>query len=269
CPAVALSREPANDDNMKIPPRKKKKPIMTKRWWVYGIIPHTIFEALCVLLSLALSLYICTGKYNLDSINGLCKTININSSVDSATMFEYKYFCSSHEYRFSHDYVGWVTNISFWDPQKNKTVTFWGAAKGKIENINTNNEQLHERVKDIMKTSCTDAFEVDDSGWCKPKAGIKVKDADEIVQGTIPRSYEDVTALGSKRGRTMAFITAVWCEMLRAYTVRSWEPFYKVFNRNMWMHLACSISATLTFFATSIPGITDVLNTTCLYWWQY
>ncbi|GAW82852.1 P-type ATPase4 [Plasmodium gonderi] len=269
CPAVALSREPPNHDNMKTPPRPKKKPIMTKRWWFYGIIPHTIFEALCVLLSLALSLYLCTGNYTLNDIHNSCKTVHLPEIINGQIKHEFKYFCRTYEYRISPEYVGWVTNINFWHPKKKKTVTFWGAAKGKIDNISPQSNEIHPHIRTIMEDGCPENLMQDDWGWCKPRDDATVRGKDDKIDGTFPKNFEDVASKGSKRGRTMAFISAIWCEMLRAYTVRSWEPFYKVFNRNMWMHLACSISATMTFLSTCIPGITSVLNTTCLLWWQY
>ncbi|CAA9990158.1 P-type ATPase, putative [Plasmodium knowlesi strain H] len=270
CPAVALSREPPNHDNMKTPPRPKKQPIMTKKWWFYGIIPHTVFEALCVLVSLAFSLYICTGSYTLNDIHSSCRTVSFPNVSDESIKHEYKYFCSTYEYRVSPDYVGWITNVNFWHPKKNKTVTFWGAAKGKVKNITPTSIEVHPEIRTIMEDGCPGDLETDEYGWCRPKSNIYVSGKDhELPHGVFRKNFEDVASKGSKRGRTMAFISAVWCEMLRAYTVRSWEPFYKVFNRNMWMHLACSISATLTFLSTCIPGITSVLNTTCLLWWQY
>ncbi|SCN59014.1 non-SERCA-type Ca2+-transporting P-ATPase, putative [Plasmodium chabaudi adami] len=269
CPAVALSREPPNADNMKTPPRPKKQPIMTKRWWLYGIIPHTIFEAICVLLSLAFSLYICTGSYTLNDIHNSCRTVNIPNSSNPSESFEYKYFCNTYEYRISPDYIGWITNLNFWDPREDKPVTFWGAAKGKIENITPTHESIHPDIRIIMQNGCFGDLQTDEYGWCKPSSSATAESSDDHVKGAFNRHFEDISSKGSKRGRTIAFISAVWCEMLRAYTVRSWEPFYKVFNRNMWMHFACSISATMTFLSTCIPGITAILNTACLLWWQY
>ncbi|SBT78701.1 non-SERCA-type Ca2+-transporting P-ATPase, putative [Plasmodium ovale] len=269
CPAVALSREPPNDDNMKTPPRPKKQPIMTKRWWFYGILPHTIFEALCVLLSLAFSLYICTGSYTLNDIHNSCKTVKVRDMSNPSVFYEHKYFCSTYEYRVSPEYVGWVTNVNFWHPTKNKPVTFWGAAKGKVKNISPRSMDIHPDLRTIMQNGCPEHLMEDTYGWCKPKDNTRAKGANDKIEGAFHKHFEDIASKGSKRGRTIAFISGVWCEMLRAYTVRSWKPFYKVFNRNMWMHLACSISATLTFFSTCIPGITSVLNTTCLLWWQY
>merc|ERR1719361_1198499 len=45
CPAVALSKEPADPGVMKVAPREKKANIMTKHWWMYGNLPHCFFEA--------------------------------------------------------------------------------------------------------------------------------------------------------------------------------------------------------------------------------
>merc|ERR1719502_559629 len=55
-------------------------------------------------------------------------------------------------------------------------------------------------------------------------------------------------ANGVKKGRTMSFVTAVYCEMMRAYTVKSNRPAVFTFLTNGWMHIACTISAVLTLF---------------------
>merc|ERR1712159_968683 len=45
CPAVALSREPADSTIMSVPPRPKKSNIVTAKWWIYGNFPHIFFQA--------------------------------------------------------------------------------------------------------------------------------------------------------------------------------------------------------------------------------
>ncbi len=67
----------------------------------------------------------------------------------------------------------------------------------------------------------------------------------------------------------MAFVTAVFCEILRAYTVRTWEfSFSKaVFNRNPWLHVTALFSATMTILITLIPGAQDVFSVVSLDWW--
>lgn len=75
---------------------------------------------------------------------------------------------------------------------------------------------------------------------------------------------DSCAAYGSRLGRTQSFITAVYCEMMRAYTVRcapgdGTNPpwMWEVFFRNNWIHIACSISFWLTIAITLIPWISD------------
>merc|ERR1712151_1185537 len=77
---------------------------------------------------------------------------------------------------------------------------------------------------------------------------------------------DSCSAKGSRYGRTQAFITAVYCEMMRAYTVRcapgdGTNPpwMWEVFFRNKWIHIACSISFWLTIAITLIPWISDLV----------
>lgn len=105
-----------------------------------------------------------------------------------------------------------------------------------------------------MKTVCHNLQGCD--GWCIPPD-----------RSLVPVSYTWVNARGSQIGTTQTFITAVYCEMLRAYTVRSWSFFLFVFNRNPWMHLACSLSAVLTILITIIPGIRNLFGLTPISWW--
>merc|ERR1712048_265210 len=65
---------------------------------------------------------------------------------------------------------------------------------------------------------------------------------------------------GLTLGRSVSFITAVMCEMLRAYTVRSLAPVYQVWNRNWIMHFACASSFLLTVSLTFIPGLKDLFK---------
>merc|ERR1719506_2393857 len=72
CPAVALSKEPGDPDNMNVPPRSKKANIMTKHWWFYGNFPHVFFEAVFVIVSLCFNQYLFTGSMTLPQIRELC-----------------------------------------------------------------------------------------------------------------------------------------------------------------------------------------------------
>lgn len=74
---------------------------------------------------------------------------------------------------------------------------------------------------------------------------------------------------GLTLGRSVSFITAVMCEMLRAYTVRSLQPVYKVWNRTVVMHLACASSFLLTVSLTFIPGVKDLFALGTPNWFYY
>lgn len=74
---------------------------------------------------------------------------------------------------------------------------------------------------------------------------------------------------GLTYGRSTSFITAVMCEMLRAYTVRSIEPAVYVFNRNKWMHIACLFSFTMTLLLTVVPGVKEIFYLDTPQWFYY
>lgn len=74
---------------------------------------------------------------------------------------------------------------------------------------------------------------------------------------------------GLTLGRSVSFITAVMCEMLRAYTVRSLQPVYEVWNRNWIMHGACASSFLLTVSLTFIPGVKDLFKLGTPSWFFY
>jgi hypothetical protein len=74
---------------------------------------------------------------------------------------------------------------------------------------------------------------------------------------------------GLTLGRSVSFITAVMCEMLRAYTVRSLQPVYEVWNRNWIMHFACASSFLLTVSLTFIPGVKELFKLDTPMWFYY
>ncbi|PFH31327.1 putative P-type ATPase4 [Besnoitia besnoiti] len=269
CPAVAIAKEPSDEENMKIPPRPRKQPIMTRDWWLYGNLPHTIFEAGCVLMSLALGLYLCTGVVQLGPLHDQCSYFTARDVVNLKDI-DYRYFCRSFEYRVSSGYTGWVTNVDFWSPQTGKVEQVLGAIAGKHPDLTVETPGLDAYIVEAMAGGCPPGVDVDaTTGFCMPKAGTTVRSHADTPLGAASRDYFDVSARGAKMGRTCSFITAVWCEMLRAYTVRSWHWFFTVFNRNPWMHLACSISATLTSLLTIVPGIQNAFSTYALPWYLY
>jgi len=70
-------------------------------------------------------------------------------------------------------------------------------------------------------------------------------------------------------GRSTSFITAVMCEMLRAYTVASTRPLWETWNTNKAMHFACSFSFICTMLLTIIPGVKYVFHLDTPTWFYY
>ncbi|GFE54175.1 hypothetical protein BaOVIS_015790 [Babesia ovis] len=278
CPAVALSREPPDDNVMTTKPREPKQPIMTRNWWIFGNIPHTIFQAIMVIGCILTALYINTGVLFMKDIHNQCKYVYIHDNT--GVQHRFTYFCKSYEYRVEPSYVGWVTNIDYFDLDQKKMVTVLGAAKGKVENLRPDSAELFDEVKKrfqkhknwrgilTIPSGLDHAVQLDPDGWIRPKEGVKMVGNNPVI-GAAPAGYFDITARKSTQARTMSFITAVWCEMLRAYTVRSWDYFFNVFNRNPAMHIACGISATATFIATIMPKFNKIMHLVSLSWWQY
>merc|ERR1712039_508359 len=64
-------------------------------------------------------------------------------------------------------------------------------------------------------------------------------------------------------------ITAVMCEMLRAYTVKSTRPAHETFFRNRTMHFACFISFFFTVSLTLIPGVKEIFKLDTPQWFFY
>lgn len=96
-----------------------------------------------------------------------------------------------------------------------------GAIAGKHPDLTSSTPGLDEYIVEAMSDGCPGDVERHSSGFCMPKAGTTVSSSSETPKGAAPRDYYDVSARGARMGRTSSFITAVWCEMLRAYTVRS------------------------------------------------
>ncbi|KAL8449364.1 hypothetical protein Emag_003654 [Eimeria magna] len=227
CPAVALAKEPPDEDNMmvgvvfclcarlclhkaihlmkscienlklcppkahesrllspssslQVPPRNRKQPIMTRDWWLFGNLPHTIFEAACVLFSLAMALYLCTGNVLLKDLTSLCEQVTV---VNAEGVL--------------------------------------GAARGKVTDIKATSPELLGWIREAMSKGCPEGLESDARGWCRAKEKTVWRGGSSPVPlGLLPNDYYDVGSRGSRMGRTSSFISAVWCEMLRAYTLQ-------------------------------------------------
>ncbi|CDJ57747.1 P-type Ca(2+)-ATPase, putative [Eimeria maxima] len=209
CPAVALAKEPPDDDNMSVPPRNRKQPIMTRDWWLFGNLPHTLFEAACVLLSLAMGLYLCTGSILLKDLTNKCNTVTVVDSVGHESTL--RYFCYSNEYRVSSDYTGWVTNIDYFSPSEGGIVQVLGAARGKHYDLSVSSSSLLPSVAEDMAKGCPDPLLKDELGWCRPADRGLWEGGDNIAPlGLMPNKYFDVSSRGAKMARTCSFISAVW-----------------------------------------------------------
>ncbi|KAK1935987.1 putative P-type ATPase4 [Babesia divergens] len=275
CPAVALSREPPEVNVMDSKPRPASQPIMTRDWWIYGNIPHTIFEAAMVICSVLTALYVCTGVIFMRDIHNQCRSVTVEDI--NGNNHQFMYFCKSYEFRIGRDYTGWVTNINYFDIKHLQIKTALGVLKGKPDVVTPYTKDLFEEVAKsfdgIKRDEVPEEFyyklERDEDGWFRPKSWVIIADKNDTPLGAARHGYLGITARKSTQARTMSFVTAVWCEMLRAYTVRSWDYFYEVFNRNPSMHVACSISATATLVATVIPKFNKIMHLVSLPWWQY
>jgi hypothetical protein len=102
----------------------------------------------------------------------------------------------------------------------------------------------------------------------KNSNGILEHDETQVKEQLTELQYEKeyssytCSSYGTTLGRTQTFISAVYCEMMRAYTVRcapgdgSNPPWaWEVFNRNWTLHIACQISFWSTIAVTLIPWL--------------
>merc|ERR1712159_353315 len=81
--------------------------------------------------------------------------------------------------------------------------------------------------------------------------------------------YSNCMTEGLTLGRSTAFITAVMCEMLRAYTVKSTRPATETFRGNPYMHIACLVSFLATVSLTIIPGVKEIFKLDTPAWFYY
>jgi len=265
CPAVALSKEPADPDIMKVNPRSKKSDIMTRHWWIYGNFPHVFFEAAAVLASVCLGIYLFTGVVTVPDLETLCDTVKNDGQAGLPLT------CVCHRYSFERS--AFETIVDFYVPPV--AGERWGTFYLK------DSEVVLEGVLD--KQEAFDAWKEENAVTMALAGGANNwEELRALRYDTMPGLYDQMKtlkedggqgypentckSLGTALGRTQAFITAVYCEMMRAYTVRcapgdGTNPpwMWDVFMRNWWMHIACSISFWLTILVTVIPGFNRVI----------
>jgi magnesium-transporting ATPase (P-type) len=316
CPAVALSREPAEETIMKVKPRSKQDNIMTKHWWIYGNLPHVFFEAVAVVISLCVGLYLYTGAVfrvetlGYSGIQELCTNLDAPAVVgrrlagggsggvigrafppEEGATIKLPVACVCHRWDFWEN--DWTTIGNWYDPRSKQMRGM--AVTRDIRNAfmeYSENELVYSGWRDkdeIAKLWASNAFDgaITDANakatlanvdsWedmiealygDKNSNGILEHDETQVKEQLTELQYEKeyssytCSSYGTTLGRTQTFISAVYCEMMRAYTVRcapgdgSNPPWaWEVFNRNWTLHIACQISFWSTIAVTLIPWL--------------
>jgi hypothetical protein len=298
CPAVALSREPAEETIMKVPPRSKKENIMTKHWWLYGNFPHVFFEACAVVASLCVGLYLYTGAMFRTDITGLCYSFDAPADThqewsiagmmfppEPGAVIPLPVACVCHRWDFWGN--DWTTVGNWYDP-RSKKMRGLSIIRDMTNVVAKNDEEIRydgwierDEVADMWATSgsifgkeiapfAADTWEdlIKELYGTSTTKGLLGKTADEVKKELAHLEHETEYAsytcqsYGTTLGRTQTFVSAVYCEMMRAYTVRcapgdgSNPPWaWAVFNRNFTLHIACQISFWSTILVTLLPWI--------------
>ena len=284
CPAVALSKEPADPGTMKIPPRAKKSNIMTRHWWLFGNFPHVFFLACITMAALSISLHLNLGAITLDQIDDLCTSLtDSEGSAPIAT--------SCVCYNFQYEKGDWQTQVDYY--KEGSTCSFGSVVAGSITYDGWVSKEDAWSLfvvshSDVLTAAGCDVstcqLPYPDGDWTNYQSALSDKwttSTDEGGWGCGESLYDKFSdenhdsgfagdfckTKNTKIARTQTFITAVYCEMMRAYTVRvapgdGTDPpwMWEVFMRNGWMHVACTISFWLTIFVTLCPGVQDLFT---------
>eukprot|EP00747_Dinoflagellata_sp_TGD_P095372 gnl/TRDRNA2_/TRDRNA2_166452_c0_seq2.p1 gnl/TRDRNA2_/TRDRNA2_166452_c0~~gnl/TRDRNA2_/TRDRNA2_166452_c0_seq2.p1 ORF type:complete len:1111 (+),score=220.24 gnl/TRDRNA2_/TRDRNA2_166452_c0_seq2:146-3478(+) len=292
-PAVALTVEPADADIMDKPPRSKKANIMTSDciWWIN--MPHQVGICAMVIGATVVGMYLNNGLVHQSELIGLCEYMTDTTwkNWDEETCVEAiscPYYCQCSRWTGSEwQYLEsgtkpyailsegkWITR----DRPKIEEEIYWkdGSVMREEQSVGWSFDEWTARQPPEI------AFQSQDP----PKWPLSTVSGDkkmfvsmsvQITPGKLAHDEHDDAMLAFKEnapnivqdncmkegitlGRSTAFITAVMCEMLRAYTVRSNRPAWEVFNRNNMMHLACGISFVCTVSLTLIPGVKKIFK---------
>jgi hypothetical protein len=134
----------------------------------------------------------------------------------------------------------------------------WSGTDWTVRTMGSGYEPYNKKMWQITykkKTEIKAACKAGEFSYTPPGSTTPMKCDDLFTE--LDLSPANCMADGVRNGRTVSFTTAVYCEMLRAYTVKSDLPAFATFFRNNWMHLACTISAVMTIAVSFIP----ILNT--------
>jgi magnesium-transporting ATPase (P-type) len=302
-PAVALTMEPADADIMDYPPRSKKANIMTRDCMLWINMPHQCGIAAMVIGVTMLAMWMHTGQIHQTDIQALCEYMTDKSwpawnDKDCVEVISCPYYCMCKRWDGSQ-WKNYETGAKpfaikvkgFWIPDNYpaRSETFYFGLNGKSHVNYTSRGQGWIFSEWISRSRARPLFTSNDPPqWPLSTLGgeqIYVSEDVMIVPGktaTDPPNAESeafkarATQIedncmtdGIKLGRSTAFITAVMCEMLRAYTVKSTEPAHKTFFRNSIMHIACLISFGCTVSLTFLPGIKDIFKLDNPTWFYY
>jgi magnesium-transporting ATPase (P-type) len=301
-PAVALTMEPADDDIMDHPPRSKKANIMTKDCMLWINMPHQCGICWMVIGATALSMWMHTGQVQQKQITQLCEYMTDSSWADWNTedckeTLSCPYYCMCKKW----DGAKWQTLETGQKPyaiangdqiiyhnsaQVNETYYYSGGSVSSLKKqIGWTFEDWVRR--DAPKTYFTSedpptwplsVFSGDDKIYHSKevfivpmKRATDLPDAAVLNFKAVAKNIQEDNCMkdGIVLGRSTSFITAVMCEMLRAYTVKSTEPAHTVFRRNPTMPVACAISFLATVSLTVIPGVKKIFTLDNPAWFYY
>jgi len=301
-PAVALTMEPADEDIMDNPPRDKKANIMTFdcMWWIN--MPHQLGICAMVIGVTIAAMYMHTGEFHQTKIEKLCEYMTDESwkaydPDECVSANSCPYYCMCRRWQGSKWDVletgakpyairgkdgNWVLR-----EQEGESETFHfkgGSVNNTIrgsgwtfdEWLTRQNAETFFKDQDPAPWPIS-TFDEDKISVSHVVMITKDKFAHDPEDAASKRFKEEAKKInddncmveGIKLGRSTAFITAVMCEMLRAYTVRSIRPAIEVFNRNKSMHIACLVSFCATCSLTLIPGVMDIFKLGTPRWFYY
>jgi len=306
-PAVALTMEPADKDVMQKPPRNKKANIMTRDCMLWINMPHQVGIAIAVIGVTITAMYMHTGAIQQSKIVTLCEYMTDSSwpawsKDDCVSDTSCPYYCMCQRwdgsmwvdkedgkapYAIQHEGANdtWVRRSR--DPIEDTSYFGGGSVTREIRRRGWTFEEWKNRTRyevvfatnddppkwPLSTVSTIQRLHVSNGVWLAE--GMTSMDPDEPNGPTVQFKRDakiikdNCMTHGVTLGRSTAFITAVMCEMLRAYTVRSHEAAYKVFFRNNWMHIACLVSFTCTVMLTIIPGVKIVFALDNPTWFYY
>lgn len=220
-PSIALGFEPGEKKTMKRPPRPKSQPVVMMWMW-QGIIVNGLIITVCIFSTYILALWAYAGAFQSDDITNEKR--------------EYCYIWPDHAMHPSlfldcAQYIACGTTAVDGDALYHASCalpsTYPSSDLTEINNI-------------VSATTGADGVYLQQHG----------NDECELCRDESIR-----------RARTVAFISLVWAEGLRAYTSRSFDqPVWRRTFANASMNEAVLLAQVTLFMALYIPGLNSVLD---------